>query len=67
MKDLIEALQILLKYGNPIHPTRCEHDEMAVDIDPSLVSEEDIKELDDLGFFPDEDESDFKSFRFGSC
>lgn len=67
MEDLIKALQILLKYGNPTHPTHCEHDEMTVDIDPSLVSEEDIKELDDLGFFPDEDEGDFKSFKFGSC
>ena len=26
MEDLIKALQILLKYGNPKYPTVCEHD-----------------------------------------
>ena len=35
MKDLIEALTILLKYGNPAHPTHCEHDELTIcGIDP---------------------------------
>lgn len=26
MKDLVKALQILLKYGNPRNPLHCEHD-----------------------------------------
>ena len=35
MEDLIKALQILLKYGNPSYPTHCEHDELRVHgIDP---------------------------------
>lgn len=68
MEDLVKAFQIFLKYGNPKYPTHCEHDEMYVQIDPKKVSIEDIKELDKLGFMPDEGCLDFfLSFRFGSC
>lgn len=67
MEDLIKALQIFLKYGNPYSPTHCEHDEMTVNIRPGDVSDEDKAALDELGFFVDEDTDDFKSFRFGSC
>jgi hypothetical protein len=66
MEDLIKALQILLKYGNPDYPTNCSHDELHVAIDPSLVSEEDLATLDELGFFPNEYDG-FSSFKFGSC
>lgn len=65
MEELIKALQIFLKYGNPDNPTNCDHDELWVDIDPKLVSKEDVKELDKLGFF--KSEGGFSSFRFGSC
>ena len=69
MEDLIKALQILLKYGNPRNPSHCEHDYFYVDINPELVSKEDIEELDKLGFFVDEeyDGEGFGSFRYGSC
>jgi len=67
MKDLIEALTILLKYGNPQFPTHCEHDELYVDIDSKKVTEDDKKRLDELGFFPSENLSGFTSYRFGSC
>ena len=69
MGDLIKALQILLKYGNPKHPTHCEHDTLTIcEIKPSEVSAEDIAELDKLGFFiSDEADGFFQSFRFGSC
>ena len=30
MENLIKALQILLKYGNPKRPTHCEHDELTI-------------------------------------
>ena len=51
MKDLIEALQILLKYGNPDFPTHCEHDVMVIcGIYPNDVSDEDKEKLDKLGF-----------------
>ena len=68
MKDLVTALLILLKYGNPYYPTYCEHDCLwIVDIDPDKVSEEDKKELDALGFFVDESDHCFKSYRYGSA
>lgn len=65
MDKLIEALQILLKYDNPAYPTHCEHDELTVCVDPSLVSEEDRAKLDKLGFFEGDD--CFKSYRYGSA
>lgn len=44
MSDLIKALQILLKYGDPDNPTHCEHDEMIIcGIDPATVSSKDKK------------------------
>ena len=71
MKDLIQALQILMKYANDDrNPTNCSHDEFFVGagIKPEDVTDEDLKELDKLGFFPyDEYSIGFLSFRFGSC
>jgi hypothetical protein len=70
MKDLIEALTILLKYGDPYNPTHCEHDVLTVcGIDPSDVSDEDKKKLDELGFIVSNEDGDpcFISFRFGSA
>ena len=70
MEDLIKALQILLKYGNPSYPTHCEHDVMYIcGIEPSDVSDEDKKALDKLGFFVDDEsgEEGFRSFKFGSA
>ena len=65
MKDLIEALTIFLKYGDPHYPTHCEHDELFVMVDPSVVSSEDANRLHELGF--NEGEYAFTSFRFGSA
>lgn len=65
MSDLIEALTILLKYGNPQYPTHCEHDELFVCIDPDAVTPSDVKRLEELGFNATDD--GFRSFRFGSC
>ena len=70
MSDLIKALQILLKYGNPDYPIHCEHDVMTVwGINPSSVSESDLAELNELGFFVSSEygEECFQSFKFGSC
>jgi len=68
MEDLIKALQILLKYGNPDYPTICIHDELCiVGINPEDISKEDIIELDILGFIVDAEESRIYSFRFGSA
>lgn len=66
MKDLIEALQIFMKYcGDVKYPTTCEHDELYINcVKPEQVTEEDLKRLDELGFFPYEDFA-FVSYRFG--
>ncbi len=68
MEQLIEALQIFLKYGNPGWPTGCEHEKLYVFIDPAIVSPEDKAKLEELRFFVSEDEPDvFYSFRYGSA
>lgn len=68
MEDLIKALQILLKYGNPKYPTVCEHDILyIVGIDLKKISIEDITELENLGFNINIEESEIYSFKFGSA
>lgn len=80
MEDLIKALQILLKYGNPKDPTNCVHDELSIHgIEPEAITEEDTKELEKLGFMieiegvydheneREPDESRIYSFKYGSC
>lgn len=66
MENLIKALQILLKYGNPCYPTNCLHDELMVCISPKLVSEEDLKILEELSFIQNEYDG-FSSYKYGSC
>jgi len=70
MKKLIKALKIFLKYGNPKYPTYCSHECLYVEIDPKLVSEDDIKKLRKLGFNPGEEDCEefsggFYSFHYG--
>lgn len=70
MKDLIKALQILLKYANDDRwPTHCEHCKLYIGcgIELEKVSKDDIKELDELGFFWSNDDDGFISIRFGAC
>ena len=70
MEQLIQALTILLKYGNPEFPTHCEHDTLYIcGIDPEEVIDEDKYKLDELGFFVSGECGDlgFQSYRFGSA
>lgn len=70
MGQLIEALQIMFKYGNPSSPTHCEHDLLTIcGIDPRDVSKEDTKKLEELGFYTSDEygESQFHSFKYGSA
>ena len=69
MENLIKALQIFLKYGNPEYPTCCEHDILMIssDIDPNKVSEEDKNTLKELGFFVSKENEGFASYRYGSA
>lgn len=67
MKDLIAALAILQKYTDAYAPTGCSHDELRVYVTPSEVSDDDVEELDRLGFIADAHTDSFLSFRFGSA
>lgn len=65
MDDLIKALTIFRKYGNPASPTHCEHDTLRVMVDSAGVSAKDRVVLEALGFHADGES--FYSFRFGSA
>jgi hypothetical protein len=72
MEDLIKALTIFLKYVQKdeyvySYPTSCDHDEFRVHVPPSRISDIDLKELDELGFFPDYNWNCFVSYKYGSC
>ena len=68
MENLILALKIFLKYGNPDHPTHCEHDIMYIcGIATDEVTTDDIEKLDKLGFFISESEECFISYKYGSA
>lgn len=67
MSDLIEALQIFLKYADNQWPTHCEHDIlMVVDILEDDIPEDDRDRLKILGFFWNDEYQCFASGRFGS-
>jgi len=67
MNDLIEALQIFLKYGNPRNPTYCQYDTLYItEIEAKDVSGADKMRLEELGFFEDTEDGGFMSFRYGS-
>lgn len=63
MEDLIKALLIFFKYGNPSLPTHCEHHVMLVSVHPDVVSKDDKEKLKELSFEPSGLE--FHSFKFG--
>ena len=65
MEDLIKALQILSKYGNPDRPFDCQYNTLYICIDSENVSNEDIIELDELGIFINEEDGQFMSFKYG--
>lgn len=69
MDDLIEALTIFKKYGNPSSPTICTHDKLYItgEIRPDDVSSEDRERLEELGFLVDSGLDQFYSYRFGSA
>lgn len=67
MKDLIEALQIFLKYKDERWPTHCEHDVMMVGgIEEDEISSEDVAKLDELSFSWNTEYDCWASYRFGS-
>lgn len=67
MEDIIEVLQIFLKYGNPVMEPDREHGGLIITIDDqSKVSLEDKKALRSLGYIQKSDGS-FHSYRYGSA
>ena len=69
MEQLIEALQIFSKYDKPAYPTHCEHDQLYIcgDYDPEKMDPDDVKKLDELGFFWSDSDDGFISYKYGSC
>lgn len=69
MKDLLEAIQIFLKYEDVKFPFTCEHDILRVwgyDVDD--MDSNDVKRLEELGFTWDGEDFDcFYSYKYGSC
>lgn len=66
LDELLKALTIFRKYGNPDYPILCEHEELTVMIDADKVSTEDCESLEELGFNKNDFDT-FSSFRFGSA
>ena len=64
---LIEALTIFKKYDNPDYPFNCSHDELAVMIPWSSISEEDKNRLKELGFFGGDADAYTLSYKYGSA
>jgi hypothetical protein len=70
MKDLIEALEIFVKYSDQQWPTVCEHDVLYIVNDNdahTYIEHADRERLRALGFFWDTDVRCWASFRFGSA
>lgn len=70
MDDLIKALTIISKYLEGYkkeRPISCEHDVLYVQVDYTKISQEDLNELQILGFSPCEDLGNMLSYRYGSC
>lgn len=70
MENLIKALTIINKYLEGYHkdyPTSCEHDVLYVHVNYEKISQEDLIELDKLGFIANEDLGNMMSYRYGSC
>lgn len=71
MEDLIKALTILSKYiegeYNKRYPTSCEHDVLYVQVDYTKIAQEDLIELEKLGFRPNVDLGNMMSYTYGSC
>ncbi len=64
--DLPRAIEMLSWHKTSNWPFQAEHDELFVCSDPSKYAPEELAELDELGFFVNED-GGFSSFRYGSA
>jgi hypothetical protein len=69
MHDFMKAMTLVEEVvGLPKYPFHCEHDTLTLCVDPRKFSGEQIKKMDDWGFWVDEETGDwFNSYRWGSC
>ena len=67
MEELIKALQIMMKHGNNPRPTLCEHDTLYVFPNSMDFTPDEFDRLEDYGFYVNDDEDGFYSYRYGSC
>ena len=68
MKELIEALNIFLKYGDHGVPTHCEHDELwVVGYSKDEISQADSQRLNELHFDWSDSDDSWMSTYFGSA
>ena len=68
MENLIKALQIFLKHGDVAYPTHCEHDVLYIFPQSDDFTDEELAELEKLGFYHNDDAGyGFKSYHYGSC
>jgi hypothetical protein len=68
MKDLIEALNIFLKYRDEKWPTCCVHDNLLITgVTFEEVSDEDKAKLEEMNFSWSEEYGCWASYRFGSA
>lgn len=61
------GLGILAQHPGGPFPLHCEHDTLYALCSPDRFTADELDKLKDLGFFIDEDEDCFKSYRFGSA
>jgi hypothetical protein len=70
LKELIEALNIFLKYDNPKFPTGCEHDVLYVfdegSYSPDKMDAVDVGRLNEIGFDYDASLPSWGCTAFGS-
>jgi hypothetical protein len=64
--DLPRAIEMLSWHRTSSFPFHCEHDELFVMSDSDAYAPEELTELDELGFFVNDD-GGFSSFRYGSA
>jgi hypothetical protein len=64
--DLIRALTLLSRGAANDYPFQCSHDTLFVNADREEFTPDELKQLEDWGFFL-ADEEGFMSYRFGSC
>ena len=65
-EDLIKGLTTLAQHpDDDISPLHCEHDTLWICADPAAFTSEELADLKELGFIPDD--GGFVSYRFGSA